>query len=130
MLYAFPPPKGFTFRQYAQRLKSILEGFFEDYKRIDLVFDVYRDDSLKNALRQTRGKGARRRPSPEVKVPDNWSMFLRDNQNKEELIEFLADHLIAQSYPANKILYITCKDQTLCNKMECLLLSDHEEADT
>ena len=46
------------------------------------------------------------------------------------MIEFLADHLIAQSHPADKILYITCKDRTLCNKPECLPLCDHEEADT
>ena len=37
-----------------------LLGFFQNSSRIDLVFDVYLDDSLKAATRAKRGRGLRR----------------------------------------------------------------------
>ena len=57
--------------------------------RIDVVWDVYIADSLKGAAREKRGKGIRRRVESRNSIPRNWQMFLRNDENKTELFEFL-----------------------------------------
>ena len=83
---------------------------------MDLVFDVYRKNSLKAATRVKRGKGRTRMVAPETKVPGNWNEFLRCDSNKTELFTFLAEHLVIQSYPEGKLLFTTVNNQVLCNK--------------
>ena len=70
---------------------------------MDLVFDVYR----KNSLKVKRGKGYKTLVAPETKVPGNWNEFLRDDSNKTELFTFLAEHLVIQSYPEGKLFFTT-----------------------
>ena len=77
-----------------QMLKPGLSVTFEDFSndvflpyvlkhletatRVDLVWDVYKDDSLKKALRST-------------KIPKDWKGFLRVDENKDELFKLLAN---------------------------------------
>ena len=61
--------------------------------RIDVVWDVYIADSLKGAAREKRGKGIRRRVESRDSIPRNWQMFLRNDDNKTELFEFLAQYI-------------------------------------
>ena len=75
---------------------------FNIYKRIDVVFDVYIRASLKAATREKRGKGIRRIVAAENKCPGNWSQFLKDELNKKELNEFLAETLTALTYPSGE----------------------------
>ncbi len=53
--------------------------------RLDVVWDVYKPESLKEDTRSTRGKGIRRRVEASSIVPQNWRAFLRINENKTEL---------------------------------------------
>ena len=79
-----------TFKEHAEKafiphLQSHLQGT----ERLDVVWDTYRSESLKESTRQKRGKGVRRKVSGETKLPRNWSDFLHDSSNKKELLTFL-----------------------------------------
>ena len=56
--------------------------------RLDLVWDTYLPESLKESTREKRGKGVRRKVSGQTKLPGKWMDFLRDSKNKEELFAF------------------------------------------
>ena len=62
----------------------------ETCSRVDIVWDVYLENSLKTSARVKRGHGIRRRVLPDSKIPSNWHSFLRVDENKEELFKFLA----------------------------------------
>ena len=57
----------------------------EDVKRLDIVWDLYKDDSLKKATRVRRGLGERRKVLPSTRIPSDWKGFLRVDANKDEL---------------------------------------------
>ena len=61
--------------------------------RIDIVLDEYQDTTLKAATRRKRGQGVRQRVAPENRLPRNWSEFLRDGHNKEELFRLLSENI-------------------------------------
>ena len=45
-------------------------------KRVDIVWDTYKTESLKATARENRGTGARRRVSSSAKMPGNRKNFL------------------------------------------------------
>ena len=57
--------------------------------RVDIVWDIYRPDSLKGTTRERRGTGTRRRVHASKRIPGNWQSF-RNDENKQELFRFLA----------------------------------------
>ena len=61
---------------------EVLQVFFLFFKRIDIVFDVYLESSLKAATHEKREKGVRRRVSSEGRCPTNWMMFLKKIKTK------------------------------------------------
>ena len=99
--------------------------------RLDLVWDVYKSDSLKTMTRDNRGHGQRRHVSDNTKIPRNWKQFLRVNDNKSELFRFLAKYAVDLKH--NGTIISTYEEGVLCNK-ECditnLAPCTHEEADT
>ena len=122
-----------TFEDYAREdilLKIKFNG--ATYKRVDVVFDVYRKSTLKCEARMIRRQSIRRRVTGTSKTPTNWRSFLRDDYNKTELIQFLADR-ICQTQTTSTIL-VTKDGCAICNDKQksseavphCL----HEEADT
>ena len=127
------PPIGSTFESYAMNeVLPKLHKYANGHKQLHIVFDVYKEDSLKSQTRQKRGTGVRRRVGGGIKTPTNWASFLRNDLNKTELFEFLA-HKIASMDTQ------TCTTATMGNAVLCNLneqdLSDlqgctHEEADT
>ena len=60
----------------------------ESSKRVDVVWDTYITDSIKESVRERRGKGIRSKVIGKNKVPSNWPDFLRDSTNKQELLTF------------------------------------------
>ena len=94
-----------TFLEYAESVFfPYIRSHLTYVTRLDVVWDVYIDDSLKSSTRERRGKGVRRRVAPTSKVPGNWQEFLRVSENKSELFEFLA---IQVMYSYMKIINIT-----------------------
>ena len=74
----------------------------------------------------------RRRVTGTSKTSTNWRSFLRDDDNKTELFQFLADR-ICQTQTTSTIL-VTKEGCVICNvnqkSLEAVSLCLHEEADT
>ena len=117
-----------TFSDFAQK---VVIPYIQSYKcsRLDVVFDQYKKDSLKNALREKRGDGTKWKVEPHVKIPKKWTDFLHVSENKKELFNFLAVQVTA--YPLSNQVYATYDTKVMSNSAtssmpECT----HEEADT
>ena len=86
------PKTSSTFEEYFSTVfATYVLKQLENSKRVDLVWDVYRDDSLKKSLREKRGAGQRRKVMGSKRIPSDWKGFLRVDGNKEELFKLLAD---------------------------------------
>lgn len=126
-----------TFGEYS---KIVFNGFIRDklsqFERIDIIWDDYRVPSIKEATRNSRGKGIRQKVEDNTKLPKNWGNFLQVNENKQELFAFLSksifeDQAVSQSYTT---ILSTLKENVLCNKpsfyKKGLEPCNHEESDT
>ena len=104
----------------------------KDVQRIDIIWDTYKQDSLKGMTREKRGEGARRRVSEMARVPSNWQEFLRNDLNKTELFKLLAE--VSTNTCSDKVIISTCEENVLCNQacenLDVLAPCTHEEADT
>ena len=49
----------------------------ESCNRIDIVWDIYKENTLTASARRKRGSGTRRRFLPDSKIPSSWHSFLR-----------------------------------------------------
>ena len=78
----------------------------ERSSRVNLVWDVCLKDSLKMTARENRGTGARRRVLPNVKLSSYWKNFLRNDDNKDELFQFLANASVSQD-TGDKVVLLT-----------------------
>ncbi|KAL9954024.1 hypothetical protein ACROYT_G041512 [Oculina patagonica] len=108
IVHALPVSSVSTFSQYADStFLPFLENQLKSTKRIDVVWDEYRSASLKDATREKRGKGVRRKVAGHVKLPQNWQAFLEDSSNKKELFNFLTKQVETASFPDDKFVYIT-----------------------
>ena len=94
LLNSLPPRSSKTFEEYAMLdVIPTIRAYSIKYEITDIVFDVYRPSSLKAKARSKRGHGARRRVTSRCNVLSNWRNFLRDNDNKTDLFNFLADKI-------------------------------------
>ena len=97
------------------------------------MFDVYRPSSMKAEARSKRGHGARTRVTSRCKVPSNRRNFLRDNDDKTDLINnyFLADKI--EQMPSPNMVIVTKEENAFSNhtiSIEGVSPCSHEEADT
>jgi hypothetical protein len=85
-IHALPVINVSAFQEYAGNIFiPHLECQLCDTKRVDVVWDEYRPDSLKEGTREKQGKSVRRKVSGDTKLPGDWNDFLRDPINKKEL---------------------------------------------
>ena len=120
-------------------VKTVLKAGSE-YHRIDVVFDRYRDETIKGTTRTRRSKTARpiRRlvEGRDVPLPNNLSNFLSLADNKAYLAHFLSEELCSQA-PMDKEIVVAggfrdeleVKSSTGAINLGPLKLT-HEEADT
>ena len=95
------------------------------------MFDVYHQSSLKAETRSKRGRGVRRRVTKEGKIPSNWRNFLRVNDNKVELFNFLADKIAHMS--SQNVVIVTKEEDAVSNhtiNLAGVAPCSHEESDT
>uniref|UniRef100_UPI00358F6B91 uncharacterized protein n=1 Tax=Myxine glutinosa TaxID=7769 RepID=UPI00358F6B91 len=123
-----------TFQEYAtQVFLPYVKAQLRNVMRIDIIWDVYLEKSLKTTVRENRGKGVRRHVAPSNMIPGNWQEFLRLADNKTELFDFLA-HQVVEHLSAEKDVYTTCGQNVLCMRVHqdisSLAPCTHEEADT
>ena len=121
-----------TFQDYADNgFIKCLERQLRRVSRIDIVWDVYKPDSLKSTARSRRGKSVRRRVESRTRVPSNWQSFLQEDENKSELFEFLAEESV--KLVSKKQIISTKGRSVMCSQskeLDNLQPCEHEEADT
>ena len=123
-----------TFSQYATEIfcPFILKQATEmGCTRVDVVWDSYHQDSLKAYTRTVRGEGTRRQVKGQYPVPRNWSDFLRNSSNKEELFQFLADTCV--EVLGKHVQTVSSKGTDIVSSPDVdtqLGYCSHEEADT
>ena len=62
-----------TFQEYAANVfMPYIMRQLHPVKRVDVIWDVYRQDSLKATTREARGSGTRRRVASSSQIPRNW----------------------------------------------------------
>ncbi|KAG1707491.1 Degenerin del-1 [Nymphon striatum] len=121
-----------TFIEYANSvfLPHVVKQL-ENCQRIDVVWDTYLPNSIKESTREKRGKGVRRKVLGNNKIPGNWNSFLCDPTNKQELFSFLSDIIATAELPSGKVVAITCGEKVEMNGgVHLMETCDHEEADT
>ena len=97
-----------TFAEYSQNVFNMyVKKELLNCHRMDIIWDVYKSDSLKGCTREKRGKGIRKKVSGHVKLPRNFQDFLRDAKNKQELFEFLTSNVFSLITEPDKLLCAT-----------------------
>jgi len=108
IVHCLPTVEASTFDEYAEKVFiPHLQQQLHQSKRVDVVWDTYAPDSLKDATREKRGQGVRRKVAGQTKLPKNWMMFLRDPDNKSELFSFLMSKVARFQWPLDTTLHIT-----------------------
>ena len=108
VVHALPINQASTFDEYGGMVfLPWMEQQLQSCDRVDVVWDSYRPDSLKESTREKRGTGLRRKVTGKTKLPRNFPNFLRDSTNKEELFAFLTQKVSTHRFPENKEVYIT-----------------------
>lgn len=128
------PETARTFQEYIDVVfKPFITKQLESANRVDIVWDVYRQDSLKNT-RGKRGSRQRWKVLPSTHIPSNWRSFLWLDENKTKLFHLLAQHIVSLPLEEGKETYSLCDERVLTSaaKSDMSLLEpcSHEEADT
>lgn len=128
------PGTSTTFEEYAEQIfLPYISSHLKVNSRLDIVWDIYRPDSLKAALREKRGRGTRKRVGPTHTMPKNWKSFLCVDENKSELFSFLSQKLVHLE-TKEKQIYATHEREVLSTDAitdtSYMAPCSHEEADT
>ena len=102
--------------------------------KTNIIWDIYKQDSLKLGTREHRGTGIHRRVTLQTKIPSNFTGFLRVNANKTELFRLISHEIEKMQLPPGKQL-ISTKDTTAVStpptdNLASISPCSHEEADT
>ena len=85
-----------------------------DFDRIDIVFDRYFENSLKEDTRKGRGQGTRLLFDKNTDIPaDMAENFLKNSENKNNLSEFLSRKMI-DMHQNSKHLVATSNNTVRC----------------
>ena len=125
---------GLTFSQVADVLFKAAISSSKRSTRIDIVFDVYFEESIKGVERNRRCSN---QLSFKTIIGNNvvrqWQSFLGGGNNKNELVKFLVKEWAEKEIPENLIIFATCGECCICinDKTEIVgLKNKQEEADT
>ena len=82
-----------TFPKIADTIMSMTLNEGHDSERIDVLFDVYREESIQNAEREKRGSytGHEYKSIKADHRIHQWRNFLTSSSNKTQLIQFLSE---------------------------------------
>ena len=127
------PKQSKTYGEYCQKeIQQKIKAIGHNISRLDLVFDIYKPDSIKGQMREFRGKGIRVSVRVETPIYKSFPHFMRHDDNKSELFGMIADATIKNETPgttiaATKLEKIVSNHDINRSKLEPC---DHEEADT
>ena len=89
------PKLSTTYWKYCEdELLSKLKFTFQNTKRLDLVFDVYNENSLKSQTRENRGGEIRISVRKDTPICKDFQKFMRNETNKTELHKMIAEAVI------------------------------------
>ena len=96
------PNSSKTFHQYCN---TVFKNYI--YKKIskpeitraDIVFDVYKEKSVKSCTREKRETGKRIKVVESTPLPKNWKTFLHVNENKTELFGLISQSMTKENSP-------------------------------
>ena len=128
---------GLTFDQFSTKLLSTIINSSCFATRIDVVFDVYLDVSIKDVERHRRSTGEIAVKKIVSSAPiKQWGQLLSSGDFKNKLVTFiLHDWQSKRNLLKNRTLFVNDAVETWCYKSESIelaehLLSNQEEADT
>ena len=133
MIHRLAPTTSVTLYEYIHnKIITYLLGLLVYVNRLDVVWDVYRPDSLKKFVRVCRGSVIPRKVFLEMKMPTNFAGFLRFDSNKQVLFELIALELKKLQLPEGKIICSSFKDEIVCSPAAKVIMEkcSQEEADT
>ena len=82
-----------TFQDYSQNVFiSYIAKLLAKVSRVDVIWDIYQQFSLKSSTRERRGTGRRRKVLPAVTLPRHWQEFLRVDENKRDISSISTAH--------------------------------------
>ena len=123
-----------TFKDYADYVFiPTVKKMLEPVLRLDIVWDTYIANSLKEQTRQNRGSGAPMKVEQNTRLPANWKDCLRSNRNKEALFNLLAVAIQECEFSSHKQVISTFGQNALSSPIGydvSELYCTHEEADT
>ena len=135
LLNILPTQGMITFDDFAKKVFiSHLKQHLKDVDRLDVVWDNYHNTSIKSGTRLVRGKGSRRKVAPKTKMPTersgSWKKFMREKENKMELIQLLTNTASNASALSSKWIVLSNGDfVTALGKGKAIPQSNLEEAD-
>ena len=89
------PKSSTTYGKYCEdEHLSKLKFTSQNTKRLDLVFDVYNEKSLKSQTRENRGGGMRKSARKDTPICNDFQKFMRNDTNKTELFKTVAEAAI------------------------------------
>ena len=129
-----------TFDDFADKFVKAVLVSGNDFDRIDVTFDRYRETSIKCATRKKRSQGhtpiRKVIEDGSVPLPKSSANFLALDKNKADLARFLSEKLLTRA-PTNKIIIVGGgleEEDTVkcsCPNVDIRALKGfHEEADT
>ena len=131
-VHMHPPRSAKTYGQYCEEeIPSSLTKLTSQVSRVDIVFDICKETTLKSQTRENRGKGIRVSVRQDTPVVKNFKEFLRDDENKRELFFMIGDSV--SSFRSECLIVSTQEDSVKSNQsIDTLGLEkcNHEEADT
>ena len=139
IVHKLKPLNSRTFEEYAMNIfKPFILRELNKVERLDVIWDRYFPDSLKQSTREKRkhlGTAQRRRVLSGSPVPSNWDSFLRIDANKDELFHFLSESMETYN-TGGKVLISTYDEKVMTTVQDTIMDIDslqpcsHEEADT
>ena len=116
-----------TYSQFATVLLKKVLSIGRDSSRIDVVFDVYLDNSIKDVERNRCSCGELKLqqiiPDAEIK---QWALLLSSNDNKNKLIRFIVKHWKSNSNMINGKEFIAIVESKAykINLNDCSLIQE------
>ncbi|KAE8746646.1 hypothetical protein FOCC_FOCC006630 [Frankliniella occidentalis] len=102
LVHLVPPRLVKTFAEYWEKnVRVFLRNDIAKYSpnRVDIAWDLYSNDSLKKFVREGRGSGVLRQVLASTPVPKDWTNFLLNDKNKEQLFSLLALRAVEELSP-------------------------------
>ena len=124
-----------TFKNYADYIFiPAIQRMLQSVHSLDVVWDTYVDNSLKEQTRQNRGYGTPIKVENATKLPSNWKNFLRCDKNKDSLFKLLAVSIQEFQFSSHKQVISTFDQKVVTSPVACTDVSElhcsQEEADT